>query len=213
MLYEVITVYFQIRNVSVLLPPPRKLPCLPIPLHQEKRVGIITYLGGPVNVRFLCTAFSLVLLSACSSTPKIADIQIKANWCADHLDTRAGTCTKDLISDGDTTIALQFTYAERAHILDTARALGFFQLPHEVSVVSEMEIIGSDTLYTFQFTEPSCRCSVITSYSIHYTKLYEVSCFCFTAAVDCIRHFRIIPCLPLLIRVASRILVRRNNFV
>jgi len=113
-----------------------------------------------VNVRFLCTAFSLVLLSACSSTPKIADIQIKANWCADHLDTRAGTCTKDLISDGDTTIALQFTYAERAYILDTARALGFFQLPHEVSVVSEMEIIGSDTLYTFQFTEPSCRCSI-----------------------------------------------------
>lgn len=102
----------------------------------------------------------IVFLSACSSTPSLEDIQIQANWCQDRLDTKAGPCTKDLIAGGDTTISLQLTYEERAQIIDAARSIDFFSLPHEIHQVPILEIWEDDTVETFQLTSSTCICSI-----------------------------------------------------
>jgi hypothetical protein len=111
-------------------------------------------------VRKWVVAGFIVFLSACSSTPDAEDIQIQANWCQDRLDTKAGKCTKDLIVDGDTTISLQLTYAERAHILDAARSIDFFSLPHRISLVPIIEVWDGDTVDTYQVSSGTCICSI-----------------------------------------------------
>lgn len=103
---------------------------------------------------------SIVLHAACSSIPGAEDIQIQANWCKDRLDTKVGTYTHDMVSSPDITIQFQLSIAERRSILDAARSIDFFSLPHEIHQVPILEIWDGDTVETFQLTSSTCICTI-----------------------------------------------------
>ena len=92
---------------------------------------------------------AILLIVLLYGTPADAQqIEIVCHWGHEgenQLDTRAGTFTKDMISNPDTTVWLTLTWEQKQEVLSFADSIGFFQYPGMVPFDFEEVLVLVDS--------------------------------------------------------------------